>query len=280
MIMTRQAGLLAIAAIAIAANLVSAKAAETEPPPRVKWSFSGPFGIYDVGQLQRGLKVYNEVCKACHGLKLVSFRNLAEPGGPGLTPAQATAIAADYQVTDGPNEQGEMFQRPARLADRFPSPFPNDAAARVANNGVLPPDLSVIAKARTYERGFPWFVFDMFTQYQEQGVDYLVALLTGYEDAPAGFTMLPGLYYNKYFPGHAIGMPKMLTDGQVAYTDGAPQTADQYAKDITAFLMWAAEPHLDVRKRIGFQVMVFLIVFAGLMYFTKKKVWSAVEGHA
>jgi ubiquinol-cytochrome c reductase cytochrome b/c1 subunit len=125
------------------------------------------------------------------------------------------------------------------------------------------------------------FLFDIFTQYQEEGVDYLVALLTGYEETPpTGFTLLPGLYYNKYFPGHAIGMPKMLNDGQVAYTDGAAQTADQYAKDIVAFLMWAAEPHLEARKRIGFQVMVFLVVFTGLMYFTKKKVWSTVEGHA
>lgn len=279
--MTRHAGLLAVAALVIAAGAVPAKAAETEQPPRVKWSFSGPFGIYDVGQLQRGLKVYNEVCKACHGMKLVSFGSLAEPGGPGLTTAQATAFAADYQVTDGPNDQGEMFQRPARLADHFPSPFANDAAARVANNGVLPPDLSVIAKARGYERGFPLFLFDIFTQYQEEGVDYLVALLTGYEETPpAGFTLLPGLNYNKYFPGHGIGMPKMLNDGQVSYTDGAAQTADRYAKDISAFLMWAAEPHLEARKRIGFQVMIFLVVFTGLMYFTKKKVWSTVEGHA
>jgi cytochrome c1 len=278
--MTRQARVIAVAALMVAASLVTAKAAETEPPPRVKWSFSGPFGSYDVGQLQRGLKIYHEVCKACHGLTLVSFRNLAEPGGPGLASAQAAAIAADYQVTDGPNEQGAMFQRAARLADYFPSPFPNDAAARSANNGVLPPDLSVIAKARTYERGLPWFIFDIFTQYQEEGVDYLVALLTGYEDAPSGFTLLPGLNYNKYFPGNAIGMPKILNDGQVAYTDGTPQTADQYAKDIAAFLMWAAEPHMEARKRIGFQVMVVLIVFAGLLYFTKKKVWSTVEGHA
>jgi cytochrome c1 len=284
--MTRQArfiavaALLAVAAPIVAASLAPVKAAETEPPPRVKWSFSGPFGTYDRGQLQRGLKVYHEVCKACHGLTLVSFRNLAEPGGPGLTTAQASAIAAEYQINDGPNEQGQMFQRAGRVGDHFPSPFPNDAAARSANNGVLPPDLSVIAKARTYERGFPWFVFDIATQYQEQGVDYLVALLTGYEDPPPDFKLLPGLNYNKYFVGNAIGMPKMLNDGQVTYTDGSPQTADQYARDATAFLMWTAEPHMEARKRIGFQVMVFLVVFAGLLYFTKKKVWSTVEGHA
>ena len=271
---------LAVAASLAAAATAPAVAAEAEAPPRVKWSFAGPFGTYDRGQLQRGFKVYQEVCKACHGLTLLSFRNLAEPGGPGFSPAQAAAVAAEYEITDGPNDQGQMFQRPGRPADHFPPPFANEQAARAANNGVFPPDLSVIAKARTYERGFPWFVFDMVTQYQEQGVDYLAALLTGYEDAPAGFAMLPGLSYNKYFPGHAIGMPKFLSDGLVGYSDGAPQPADQYAKDIAAFAMWAAEPHLEVRKRIGFQVMIFLLVFAGLLYFTKKKVWSTVEGHA
>jgi cytochrome c1 len=270
---------LALAALLAVIVAAPAVAAETETPPRVKWSFAGMFGTYDRGQLQRGFKIYQEVCKACHGLTLLSFRNLAEPGGPGFTPAQAATVAADYEIDDGPNDQGQMFKRPGRVADHFPSPFPNDQAARQANNGVLPPDLSVIAKARTYERGFPWFVLDIFTQYQEQGADYLVALLTGYEDPPQGFTLLPGLSYNRYFPGHGIGMPKILSDGQVSYSDGSPQTVDQYAKDITGFLMWAAEPHLEARKGIGFQVIIFLIVFAGLLYFTKKKVWSTVEGH-
>jgi ubiquinol-cytochrome c reductase cytochrome b/c1 subunit len=271
---------LALAALLATARIAPATAAETETPPRIKWSFAGPFGLYDRGQLQRGFKVHQEVCKACHGLALLSFRNLAEPGGPGFTPGQAAAVAAEYQIADGPNDQGEMFQRPGRPADHFPPPFPNDAAARNANNGVLPPDLSVIAKARTYERGFPWFLIDIFTQYQEQGVDYIAALLSGYEDPPQGFALLPGLSYNKYFPGHAIGMPKVLNDGQVSYSDGAPQTGAQYAKDIAAFLAWAAEPHMEARKRAGFQVMIFLLVFAGLLYFTKKKVWSTVEGHA
>jgi ubiquinol-cytochrome c reductase cytochrome b/c1 subunit len=272
--------ILAVAALLAGAVAAPAIAAEVETPPAVKWSFSGPFGTYDRGQLQRGFKVHQEVCKACHGLTLLSFRNLAEPGGPGFSPAQAAAVAADYEIDDGPNDQGQMFKRPGRVADHFPSPFPNDATARAANNGVVPPDLSVIAKARTYERGLPWFLFDIVTQYQEAGVDYIVALLTGYQDPPQGFTLLPGLSYDKYFPGHGIGMPKPLSDGQVSYTDGAPQTVDQYAKDVAAFLMWAAEPHMEARKTLGFQVMIFLIVFAGLLYFTKKKVWSAVEGHA
>jgi cytochrome c1 len=260
---------------------MTAGAAEGTPePPRQTWSFSGPFGLFDRAQLQRGLKVYKEVCASCHSLSLVSFRNLAEPGGPGYTAAQAAAFAAEYKVQDGPNDAGEMFERPGRPADRFPKPFPNDNAARAANGGALPPDLSVIAKARTYERGFPRFIIDIFTQYQEQGPDYLVALMTGYADAPAGFNLPAGSHYNKYFPGHAIGMPNPLSDGQVTYDDGAPQTVAQYAKDVTAFLMWTAEPHMEARKRIGFQVMIFLIVFAGLLYFTKKKVWADVHGHA
>ena len=275
----------AIASVAVAlvagavlfANAGSASAAEAEQPPRQKWSFAGPFGKFDRGELQRGFKVYKEVCATCHGLSYVAFRNLAEPGGPGYSAAQAAAVAAEYKIKDGPNDQGEMFERPGRPADRFPSPFPNDQAARVANGGALPPDLSLMAKARTYERGFPWFVFDIFTQYQEQGPDYLVALMTGYEEAPQGFTLPAGSNYNKYFPGHAIGMPKPLNDGQVTYDDGSPQTVAQYSKDVTAFLMWAAEPHMEVRKRIGFQVFIFLIVLSGLLYFTKKKVWAAAH---
>ena len=167
-----------------------------------------------------------------------------------------------------------MFERPGRVGDHFPLPFANDQAARAANGGAVPPDMSVLAKARGVERGFPQFIFDMFTQYQEGGPDYIHAILNGYEDAPKGFKMPPGAQYNKYFPGHAIGMPKPLSDGQVEYTDGTPATVDQYGRDISAFLMWAAEPTLEQRKRIGLQVMLFLIVFAGLMYFTKKRVWA------
>ncbi len=258
-------------------GLGSAVAAEQAPPPRNKWSFAGPFGLYDRAQLQRGFKVYKEVCQVCHGLALLSFRNLAEPGGPEFSRAQAEAIAAEYRVQDGPNDQGEMFERPGRLADRFPAPFPNEQAAR-ARYGGFPVDQSVIAKARGYERGFPWFILDAVTQYQEHGVDYLVALLQGYAPQPPPEVTIPaGLYYNTYFPGHAIAMPQPLTDGRVDYSDGSPQTVAQYAKDVAAFLMWAAEPHMEARKRIGFQVMIFLIVFAALMYFTKKKVWKEVE---
>jgi ubiquinol-cytochrome c reductase cytochrome b/c1 subunit len=173
-----------------------------------------------------------------------------------------------------------MFERPGRLADRFPNPFPNDSAARVSNNGAVPPDLSLMAKARTYERGFPWFVIDIFTQFQQQGVDYIVALMKGYENAPQGVELPPGSNYNKYFPGHAINMPKPLEDGRVEYTDGTPGTLQNYAKDVAAFLAWTAEPHMEARKRIGMQVMIFLIIFAGLLYFVKKKVWAGVPEHA
>jgi ubiquinol-cytochrome c reductase cytochrome b/c1 subunit len=255
-----------------------ARAAEEAPTPLLQsWSFAGPFGVYDRAQLQRGFQVYREVCSACHGLSLVAFRSLGEPGGLDYTQAQVAALAAEYRIKDGPNDQGEMFERPGRPADRFPSPFPNAEAARAAMGGTVPPDLSVIAKARTFPRGFPWFLIDMVTQYQESGPDYISALLTGYEEPPAGFKLPEGGYYNKYFPGHSIGMPPPLSDGQVAYTDGTPTTVAQYAKDVAAFLMWTAEPHLEARKRLGFQVMIFLVVLAGLLYFTKKRIWHDVE---
>jgi ubiquinol-cytochrome c reductase cytochrome b/c1 subunit len=270
---------LALSLVALAAP---ASAQEEAPaPPKNKWSFAGPFGKYDPAQLQRGLKVYREVCQVCHGLKLVAFHTLAEAGGPNFTSAQAAAIAAEYQVPGEPDDQGEVKPRPGRLADAFPQPFPNDNAARARYNAV-PPDLSVIAKARGYERGFPWWVLDMITQYQEHGVDYITALLQGYEDKPPEGFKLPTdvpAFYNKYFPGHAIAMPPPLTDKRVDYTDGSPTTVEQYSKDVSAFLMWAAEPHLDARKRIGMQVLIFLIVLSGLLYFTKKKVWQAVELH-
>ncbi|HMK79621.1 MAG TPA: cytochrome c1 [Xanthobacteraceae bacterium] len=255
---------------------------EAPKPPRNTWSFAGAFGRFDQGQLQRGFKVYKEVCQNCHGLNLLSFRNLADPGGPGFTEEQAAAIAADYKIQDGPNDQGDMFERNGRAGDRFPPPvtWKNEAQARQLYNGTVPPDMSVLAKARTYERGFPYFLLDMlpFLAYQEHGVDYIVALLKGYKDKPpAGVTLPSGGSYNEFFPGHSIAMPPPLTDGRVEYTDGTPSTLDQESKDVAAFLMWAAEPKLEQRKRIGFQVMIFLLVFSGLMYFTKKRVWSDVH---
>jgi len=269
--------ILAVAATLVA--LASPAAAQTEqvPPPALKWSFSGPFGKFDEAQLQRGFKVYREVCSNCHSLNLLSFRNLGEPGGPGFSEAQVAQIASEYKIKDL-DDSGQPIERAGRPADHFPAPFPNELAAKAANGGTAPPDMSTLAKARTYQRGFPWFVIDVVTQYQEQGPDYIAAILKGYKDPPpAGANIPQGGHYNEYFPGHNIAMPPPLQDGQVTYDDGSPQTLEQYSKDIAAFLAWAAEPHMVQRKRIGFQVMIFLIVLSGLLYFTKKKVWSAVH---
>jgi ubiquinol-cytochrome c reductase cytochrome b/c1 subunit len=266
--------MLALAGTLFVGSSQNARADEQETPPSQKWSFAGPMGKYDRGTLQRGLKVYKEVCANCHGLSYIAFRNLADPDGPGYSPAQAAALASEYKIKDGPNDQGDMFERPGRPADYFPSPFPNDQAARAANGGGLPPDLSLITKARSYERGFPWFIIDFFTQFQEQGPNYVSAILQGFDKKPAGVTLPEGTYYNKYFPGHAIKMPQPLTKGQVTYDDGSPATLEQYSKDVTTFLMWAAEPHMEARKQLGLQVFVFLVIFTLLLYFTKKKVWA------
>ncbi|MDQ0454493.1 cytochrome c1 [Rhizobium paknamense] len=245
-------------------------------PKNVDWSFAGPFGKYDKAQLQRGLKVYKEVCSACHSMKLVSFRTLE---GLGYSEEQVKAFASEYEVQDGPNGSGEMFTRKAVPSDHFPSPFPNQEAAAAANNGAAPPDMSLLAKARGIERGFPTFIFDIFTQYQEGGPDYIYSLITGYQQPPAGVTVPEGTHYNPYFANAAsLAMAQPITDGQVTYDDGSPQTLDQYAKDVSAFLMWAAEPHLEERKRTGFMVMVFLLIFSALLYLTKKSVY-ANKGH-
>ncbi|MBO3761023.1 cytochrome c1 [Ciceribacter sp. L1K23] len=244
-------------------------------PKNVEWSFAGPFGKYDKGQLQRGLKVYKEVCSACHSMNLVSFRTLEDLG---YSEEQVKAFAAEYEVEDGPNGDGEMFTRTAVPSDHFPSPFPNKEAAAAANNGAAPPDFSLIAKARGVTRGFPTFVFDIFTQYQEGGPDYIYSLLTGYQEPPEGVTVAEGTHFNPYFANAAaLAMAQPISDDQVTYDDGTPQTLDQYAKDVAAFLMWAAEPHLEERKRTGFMVMVFLAIFTALVYLTKKSVYANKE---
>jgi len=244
---------------------------EDATPSLVDWSFTGFFGHFDTAQLQRGFKVYKEVCSNCHSLKFVAFRNLAEPGGPGFSEAQVKALAATYQIHDGPNDQGEMFDRPGRPSDYFPWSFANASAARAAL-GALPPDMSLLAKARAWERGFPVFILDAFTQVEEaEGPNYIHAILNGYTHADD-----PN--WNLYFPGHKIGMGKPLSDGQVEYTDGSPQTVEQYSQDIAAFLFWAAEPKLEQRKEMGFRVIIFLSVFAVLLYFVKRKIWAKVHG--
>ncbi|PZO82251.1 MAG: cytochrome c1 [Mesorhizobium amorphae] len=275
------------AACALAASLGVAGAAEeghsaAEPthypihkPEQMSWSFAGPFGTYDKGQLQRGFKVYKEVCAACHSLNYVPFRALE---GLGYSDAQVRAVAAEYQIPDGPDANGDMFERPGIPSDYFPAPYANAEAAAASNNGAAPPDLSLMAKARSVERGFPTFVFDIFTQYQQGGPDYTHALLTGYDETPPeGMQIAEGTHYNPYFiAGKSLAMPKPISDDQVTYDDGSPQTVEQYSLDVSAFMMWAAEPHLDDRKRTGFRVMVFLILLAGLVYATKRRIWADV----
>lgn len=253
----------AIAGVALAGAIAStASAAEDAHALKdVNFSFEGPFGVFDRGQLQRGYKVYEAVCSGCHSLDLLSFRNLSQEGGPDFEPAAVRVLAEEFprEVLDGPDAFGDMFERPGKPSDKFPPPFANQAAARASNNGALPPDFSVLAKAR------------------HGGSDYIYSLLTGYDEPPAHVELREGMAYNPYFPGGQIAMAPPLSDELVEYTDGSPMTVEQYAKDISAFMMWTAEPKLEERKRIGFQVMVFLIVLAGLLYFTKQKLWRDVD---
>lgn len=249
-----------LAAVALGVSLglaAPAFAAGTEAaPPAQKWSFNGPFGTFDRGELQRGYQIYKEVCAACHAMKYVAFRNLKDIG---FTDAEVKALAATFEVTDGPNDSGEMFKRAALPSDKFPSPFPNEKAARASNGGAYPLDLSLIAKARAH------------------GPDYIRAVLTGYKDAPAGFALGEGLSYNEYFPGHQIAMPKPLNDDQVTYADGTKASVEQMAHDVSAFLMWAAEPKLEDRKRMGFKVIIFLVVLTGLFFAAKKRIWAKLH---
>ncbi len=279
---SRIAGIALAFGLAIAGNVQAAEQGDAAPthfpieqPKQVEWSFAGPFGKWDIGQLQRGLKIYTEVCAACHSLNKVSYRNLADLG---YSEAQIKAYAAEYELPDEPNADGEIEDRPARPSDKFVGPYPNAEAAKAANNGAAPPDFSLLAKARAPLRGFPTFVFDVFTMYAENGPDYIYSLLTGYVDAPAGTEVPEGGSYNPYFiAGSSLAMAPPLSDGLITYEDGSPETVDQYAKDISAFMMWAAEPKLVERKSLGFKVMIFLLIFAGLLYFTKKRIWSSVK---
>lgn len=231
-------------------------ATDSVPPPAQSWPHAGITSSYDKAALQRGFQIYREVCAACHGLKYVAYRNLADLG---YSEAEVKAIAAEYTINDGPNDDGEMFERPGRPSDYFKAPFVNDQAARAANGGALPPDLSLIVKSRA------------------KGEDYLYALLTGYEDAPEGTELLSGMYWNKYFPGHQMAMAPPLVDGQVTYADGTSATLDQAARDVTQFLAWAGEPHMESRKQMGIKVILFMLVFAGIMYAVKRKIWANVH---
>ncbi len=284
-----------------AAIAASGKAKHPEPQ---KWHFSGPFGTYDKNALQRGYQVYETVCANCHGLELVAFRNLGQKGGPfylDKCPAGipetidcsnpndnpvVKALAAKYkfQVSDGPDDSGDMFERAALSSDHIPGPYANEQLARLANNNALPPDLSLMAKAR------------------HGGPDYLFSLLTGYEDTPSSVVIGPGQYYNPYFPGDmsqslkpelmhdghpvegvsiplggVLAMAPPLADGIIEYGDDSPQTVDQYARDVTEFLMWAAEPKMEARKSLGIMTIIYLIILAGILYWSYRKVWVKVH---
>lgn len=268
------------ASLALGLSSPGAFAVELLPAKDIDFPFEGPFGTFDRAQLQRGYLVYKEVCASCHSMKLLSFRNLGDEGGPEFSQAEVKAVAAGYEVTDGPNEEGEMFQRPGIPSDRFLSPFPNGQAARVANNGALPPDLSLITKAR---RGWEGSLLTAYTTKLLRGgggPEYVYSVLTGYQEPPAELAeeAPEAGNYNPYFVnGPWIAMPPPLTDGGVTYADGTTATVDQQARDVSAFLAWAAEPKLEERKRMGFQVLVYMAVLTVLLYLTKKMIWSRVE---
>ena len=246
-------------AFVLMSGIAGARAQEeqkTPEPPHQQWSFDGVFGTYDRAALQRGFQVYKEVCSACHPVKYLAFRDLTQIG---YSEDQVKGIAAQYKVTDGPNDQGQMFERAARPSDPIPGPFPNDEAARAANNGALPPDLSLITKAREGE------------------ADYVDGILTGFKTAPAGVKVADGMYYNEYFPGHLIKMPPPLSADQLKFADGTQASVPQMAHDVVTFLSWAAEPTLEQRHRMGAKVILFLVIATGLFYAAKRKVWSRIQ---
>lgn len=248
-------GLLATGAFAAPA-MANSDALEPHAPP-TGWPHAGVFGTYDRAALQRGFQVYKQVCSACHALRYLSYRDLADLG---FNDAEVKAIAAEYQVSDGPNDQGDMYQRPARPSDMFVKPFANDAAARAANGGALPPNLSLIIKARDGHE------------------DYVYSLLTGYGLSPEnGETIAAGMNYNPYFAGHQIAMPQPLSDNSVTYTDGTKATVEQEARDVVQFLAWAGEPRMEDRKRTGLKAILFLVVFAGIMYGVKRSIWRKLH---
>ena len=226
---------------------------------KTDWTFKGLFGKFDRASLQRGYQVYTEVCAACHSMKYLSYRNLSEKGGPEFSVAQAKAIAASFEVTDGPNADGEMFQRSGKLSDKFVMPYENVKAAEAANGGAYPPDMSVLVKARG------------------GGVDYIYSLLQGYEEAPSGMILDDGVHYNKYMYGNKIKMSAPLSDGIIEYSDGTNPSVEQMSKDVTTFLMWAAEPSLEARHQMGFKAIVYLIILTILVYFSMKRIWSRVK---
>jgi cytochrome c1 len=260
--------LAALAAVGMAAAASPALAQEEAiEPEHHHWHFAGPFGTFDRGALQRGYQVYREVCASCHSMKFMSFRNLGQEGGPFFDEEYPNpndnpvvkALAAQFIVMDGPDDTGSMFERPGRASDPFPSPFPNEQFARLANGGALPPDLSVIIKARHH------------------GSDYVRAVLTGYMTPPADVIVPPGMNYNPYFAGHQIRMAAPLPEGRVEFADGTPATTEQMAADVVEFLTWASDPHAEARKRLGLVVIAYLSILSVLLWFAYKAVWKGVK---
>lgn len=242
----------------------------------VDWTFGGVFGTYDKAQLQRGFQVFKEICASCHGAELLPFRMLSTEGGPEYSEDQVKELAATYTIQDPEHIDGE---RPGIPADAWPNPFQTPQDAKDANMGVVPPDFSVLAKARNVPQKFPNWVGNYFTAYQEGGADYIYNLLVGYNEPPEGVELSDGQYWNDHFhgTGGALAMAQPLYDEMVDYEGDAPETVEQYAKDVAAFMMWVAEPHMTSRKQLGFNVMMFLFLFAALMYMVKRKIWSNVD---
>jgi ubiquinol-cytochrome c reductase cytochrome c1 subunit len=248
-------GSLALLGLGAALAGVARAQEETPPLPKVAWSFSGPFGTFDRAQLQRGFQIYSQVCSNCHSMNLLHYGDLSALG---YSPAEIKAIAAQKEVPTT-DKDGQPATRPARPSDAFVPPFPNEKAARYANNGALPPDLSVIIKARA------------------GGADYVHAILTGFREAPKGFAMQSGMNYNLYFPGHQIAMPQPLQDNSVTYADGTKATLDQEAQDVSAFLTWASDPTMEERKRTGAKAVIFLLAMTGVLYGAKRRVWANID---
>ena len=247
---------LIISIIILITSSVCLAGQEALPMHKMKWSFDGVFGTVNREAAQRGFQVYKEVCSVCHGLNNLYYRNLKDIG---FSDDEIKEIAKVYTVKDGPNDAGEMFDRPALPSDRFVTPYPNEQAARSANNGAYPPDLSLIIKAR------------------HDGANYIYSLLTGYKEPPADFKLMQGTHYNPYFPGEQIAMPPPLTDGQVTYMDGTNASVEQMSHDVTVFLQWAAEPEMEHRKSMGLKVMMFLVVFTIFFYIAKNRIWSNLK---
>jgi ubiquinol-cytochrome c reductase cytochrome c1 subunit len=254
--MKKTSFVLALLCTAALSSGAFASGSDQKPAKHINWAFDGVFGSVDKQSAQRGFQVYKEVCAACHGLKRVAFRNLSEIG---FSEAEIKALAAGYTVKDGPNDDGDMFDRPGLASDYFPSPYPNENAARAANNGAAPPDLSLIIKARA------------------NGANYVYSLLTGYEDAPADVHIGAGQHYNPYFPGGALAMPKPISDDQVTYEDGTKASVDQMSRDVVNFLQWAAEPEMQHRKQMGIKVLLFLAAFSVFAYIAKRNIWRKVH---